>query len=402
MSVFSSAPRIPPDAIFALTAEYVADSFPQKVNLGQGAYRDNHAQPWILPSVEKAREIVHQGLQHEYLPILGLASFRERAAELALGKEAYSKKQKQLATCHSISGIGALHLAARILRSCLSPLPKVYIPEPTWSNHNLVFSTLGFECHTFQYYDSKTKSLDIESYRSMLNTVESGSIIILHACAHNPTGLDPSPEQWMEIGKIMKERGLFPVFDSAYLGFNSGDVDKDAFAIRYFIDELEMEAAVCLSFAKNMGLYGERVGCLVLATSTEEVALNSQSLLESHQRSEISNPPAYGAKIASAILSDDGLRNMWFEDLRTMSGRIQSMRETLYQGLIRNSAPGNWDHLLRQSGMFGFLGLSPAVVKELKDKYHIYMAANSRISIAGLNPDNVEYVAESMARVLKE
>ncbi|KAF9890613.1 hypothetical protein FE257_005744 [Aspergillus nanangensis] len=400
-SVFATAPNIPADAIFALTAEYVADEFPDKVNLGQGAYRDETGQPWVTTSVARSREIITtQGLLHEYLPILGLPEFRHRAAELALGREIHAARQSQLATCQTLSGTGALHLAGQIIKSCQSSLPKVYIPEPTWSNHHLIFSTLGYQCHEFQYYDPSTRALDFSSYLFMLNSVDPGSIVILHACAHNPTGLDPTPQQWKEIGGIMKRRQLFPLFDAAYLGFNSGDFEQDAFALRYFIHDLEMESAVCLSFAKNMGLYGERVGCLVLATSTAVVARNSQSVLESIQRSEISNPPAFGARVAATILGDNDLRKLWFQDMKTMSSRIQSMRRLLYDYLVKHNTPGNWNHILEQSGMFGFLGLAPEIVVELKDKYHIYMAANSRISIAGLNAGNVEYVARSIATVL--
>ncbi|KAL3490553.1 pyridoxal phosphate-dependent transferase [Aspergillus germanicus] len=404
MSLFASAPHIPADAIFALTAEYVADPSLQKVNLGQGTYRDDNGQPWVLPAVSEARRILmeERGLQHEYLPILGLPGLRAKTAELVFG-DGYAGVKDKLATSQTISGTGSLHLAGQALKYIYtqqsSPLPTVYIPEPTWSNHHLLFSSLGFECRTFQYYDASTKTLDITSYLSTLRSAEPGSVIILHACAHNPTGLDPSIEQWKEIGSIVKERKLFPLFDAAYLGFNSGDYDKDAWAVRYFVLELGLEAAVCLSFAKNMGLYGERVGALILATPDEKSGTNTQSVLESLQRSVISNPPAFGARIAETVLSDDKLRGIWFEDLKTMSGRIQEMRRVLYEGLTRYSS-GNWDHLIRQSGMFGFLGLSPNVVRILKDEYHIYMAGNSRVSIAGLNTKNVDYVARSIAEVL--
>ncbi|KAE8147855.1 pyridoxal phosphate-dependent transferase [Aspergillus avenaceus] len=402
-SFFATAPYIPPDAIFALTAEYNADSCPQKVNLGQGTYRDENGQPWVLPSVQKARDtLLSQGLYHEYLPILGLESFRNEAAKVALGAELYGKQRAKLAICQSLSGTGALHLAGLLLRSCRSPLPRVYVPSPTWSNHIQVFSSLGFQCESFKYYDEQKKTLDIESYLATLRAAEPGSIVILHACAHNPTGCDPSREQWKQIGAIMKERSLFPLFDAAYLGFNSGSVDDDAFAMRYVVDELQMEAGVCMSFAKNMGLYGERVGCLFFATGSEKTAKNTQSVLEMLQRSEVSNPPAYGARIASAILSSDDLRDMWYADLTTMSGRIRSMRRALYDALIKYGAHGSWEPLIRQSGMFGFLGLSPYVVNKLKEKYHVYMASNSRISIAGLNPSNVDYVARSIAECLDE
>lgn len=163
----------------------------------------------------------------------------------------------KIATCQTLSGTGSLHLAGLLIRSCQKPsLPKVYITTPTWANHHHIFSSLGFPCQSFRYYDPDTKTLDLATYLSTLNSAEPGSIIILHACAHNPTGLDPSPEEWKEIGRIMKERNLFPLFDAAYLGFNSGDFNKDAFAIRYFVNDLDMEVAICLSFAKNMGLYG--------------------------------------------------------------------------------------------------------------------------------------------------
>ncbi|KAJ5693026.1 pyridoxal phosphate-dependent transferase [Penicillium macrosclerotiorum] len=402
-SVFDTAPFIPADAIFALTAKYISDPFSDKVNLGQGTYRDEKGNPWVLPSVQRSREILlAEGLYHEYLPILGLQDFREEATKLALGIDIYRKRKLKLATCQSLSGTGALHLAGLLLRTCRKPLPKVYIPTPTWSNHTQVFESLGFQCESFKYYDEGKKNLDIDSYCSALRNAKPNSIVIIHACAHNPTGFDPSKEQWATIGEIMKQNNLFPVFDAAYLGFNSGNVDEDAFAIRYFIEELDMEAAVCLSFAKNMGLYGERTGCIFVKTSNEKAATNTQSVLEMLQRSEVSNPPAYGAKIAATVLKNHSLREAWYADLDTMSGRIRSMRMALYKALIENGAAGSWDHLIRQSGMFGFLGLSPNVVRKLREDYHVYMADNSRISIAGLNPGNIDYVARSIASVLKE
>ncbi|RAL03293.1 aromatic-amino-acid aminotransferase [Aspergillus ibericus CBS 121593] len=401
-SFFDSATYIPPDAIFALTAEYNTDTSPNKVNLGQGTYRDENGQPWVLPSVQKSREILlTQGLNHEYLPILGLQSFRDNATLMALGPDLYEKVQSRLSTCQALSGTGSLHTAGLLLRSCHSPPPKIYIPSPTWSNHHQVFSSLGFPCESFTYYDSSHKDLNIESYISALKTATPGSVVILHACAHNPTGCDPTKQQWIQLGQIIKERGLFPLFDAAYLGFNSGNVDDDAFAIRYFVGELGLEVAVCLSFAKNMGLYGERTGCLFLVTRSKETAVNAQSTLEMLQRSEVSNPPAYGAKIAATILSSRELKDLWYKDLETMSGRIRAMRVALYNSLNDYGAPGNWDHLVRQSGMFGFLGLEPDVVLKLKEEYHIYMAGNSRVSIAGLNETNVEYVARSIAECLK-
>ncbi|KAK5023282.1 Aspartate aminotransferase, cytoplasmic [Exophiala sideris] len=199
----------------------------------------------------------------------------------------------------------------------------------------------------------------------------------------------------------MKEKDLFPLFDAAYLGFKSGNIEEDAFAIRHFVNDLGMEAAIAISFAKNMGLYGERVGCTMFVTKSEEIALNVESVMEKVQRSEISNPPAFGAKIAAEILSDPRLRKLWYADLQTMSSRIAKMRANLYASLVEYGAPGVWDHIIQQSGMFAFVGLSPKTVIELRERYHIYMADNSRISIAGLTDANVAYVARAIAECLR-
>ncbi|KAI4725548.1 aromatic-amino-acid aminotransferase [Aureobasidium sp. EXF-10728] len=359
-SWFADTESIPPDAIFALTALYNEDSSPLKVNLGQGTYRDDAGKPWVLPAVQKARtQLYDGGLNHEYLPILGLKEFRERAARVALGPY-FATCSERLSICQSLSGTGGLHLTGLLLKACRSPSTKIYIPDPTWSNHHQVFETLGFQCKAFSYYDYNKKALNIDSYMTALQSAEPGSVVILHACAHNPTGCDPSKEQWRNLGKIMKERRLFPLFDAAYLGFNSGNLDEDAFAIRYFVGDLKMEVAVCMSFAKNMGLYvnlgaeqvaytilGERVGCVVIVSDSPAVAARTQSTLEMIQRSEVSqgsiftsgwhkvsNPPAFGSKIASTILGSEELKRAWYDDLNTMSGRIREMREKLFDELI--------------------------------------------------------------------
>ncbi|TIA11668.1 aromatic-amino-acid aminotransferase [Aureobasidium pullulans] len=345
-SVFANAPLIPADEMFALAADFKLDQHQNKVNLGPGSDKDENGQPWILPSVAMSRRIIaEQGLYHEYLPILGSPEFRTEVAKLVLGDTGYQVKESKIASGQTISGTGALHMAGLFLKRFSSLSNDVYIS----------------------------------------------------ACAYNPTGCDPSREQWREIAGLIKARGLFPLFDAAYLGFNSGNIDDDAFAIRHFINDLGLEAIVSVSFAKNMG---ERVGCLLLVSSTEEAAKNSQSALESLTRIEFSNPPAYGARIAATILQDTELVAQWHKDLVTMSSRIADIRGALYQSLSKQTEQ-DWTHIIRQSGMFGFLGLSPVVVRRLRDGYHIYMAESSRISIAGLNPGNVEYVASCIVRCLQ-
>ncbi|THV72209.1 aromatic-amino-acid aminotransferase, partial [Aureobasidium pullulans] len=297
-SVFANAPLIPADEMFALAADFKLDQHPNKVNLGPGSYKDENGQPWILPSVAVSRRIIaEQGLYHEYLPILGSPEFRTEVAKLVLGDTGYQVKESKIASGQTISGTGALHMAGLFVKRFSRLSNDVYISDPTWMNHHGVFKSLGFNCLKYRYYDAETKTLAYESIIQTLESATSGSIVVLHACAHNPTGC------------------LFPLFDAAYLGFNSGRIDDDAFAIRHFINDLGMEAIVSVSFAKNMG---ERVGCLLLVSSTEEAVKNSQSALESLTRIEFSNPPAYGARIAATILQDKELVAQWHKDLVTM------------------------------------------------------------------------------------
>ncbi|TVY35081.1 Aspartate aminotransferase, cytoplasmic [Lachnellula occidentalis] len=391
-SFFENAQYIPVDAIFQVTKDFLADPDPRKVNLGPGTYRDEKGQPWILPSVRMATTLVSD-CGHEYLPIAGSKVFREEGVQLVFnGTKPFS--EGRIASCQGLSGTGALYLAGQVLRK-VDPSPKaVYITDPTWPNHDLLFSSMGFDVKYLPYY--KDKSFDFEGYMSVLVTAPPGSIIILHSCAHNPTGCDPSKEQWKKIASVIQERHLFPIFDSAYLGFNSGSVNDDTWAIKYFVDELGLEASICLSFAKSMGLYGERIGLVTFVTKSLSQVDTMNSILENAQRATVSTPPKYGAEIAAAVLSTPDISEQWSKDLITMSTRIKSMREKFYEELVRLDTPGDWSHMIKQTGMFGFTGISPAQITHLQAKYHIYMANTSRISIAGLNDGNFEYVAAAI------
>jgi aspartate aminotransferase, cytoplasmic len=263
-----------------------------------------------------------------------------------------------------LSGTGALLLAGLALNQANSGITTVYITEPTWSNHDLLFSRLGFEVKKLPYY--KDGSFDFDNYISALGKADSKSAVVLHACAHNPTGCDPTRDQWKKIASIIKTNGIFPIFDSAYLGFNSGSVDEDAWSIRHITEELGLEACVCLSFAKNMGLYGERVGLTAFVTSSPEDAITMSSILANVQRATISNPPAYGAKIAATVLGTPALKEQWAKDLVTMSSRIKSMRQKLYEELVQLQTPGDWTHIINQTGMFGYTGISEAQVVYLE------------------------------------
>ncbi|KAJ0417801.1 PLP-dependent transferase [Aspergillus carlsbadensis] len=404
-SLFSKVPYTPPDAIFELTKTYNADLSPQKVNLGQGTYKDENGQPWILPAVAAAKEKI-RGANHEYLPILGLPEFRARAVELLFGGDADVIRQGRVASCQALSGTGALHTAGTMLyratQTSGGTVPTVYITNPSWSNHRQVFESIGFPVREFNYTTVDNSGVDMESITETLSQAPPHSIFVFHASAHNPSGWDPTVEQWKAIGKIVKERTLFPIFDAAYLGMTSGDFNTDAWALRYFINELNLEAAVCLSFAKSMGLYGERIGLCAFVTASRTTAAAVESTLAQLIRVEISNPPAFGARVVAAVLGDVGLREEWNVNLRTMSARIRGMRGALYEGLVEFGTPGEWRSITEQKGMFCILGLSLEEVLHLRGKYHIYMADSSRVSIAGLNPGNVRYVAECIDKTVRE
>nr|CAG8480409.1 12728_t:CDS:10 [Entrophospora candida] len=348
-SIFQEVPLAPPDVIFNLTASYNADTDTQKVNLGVGAYRDDNGKPWILPVVKKAEQIIinNSTLNHEYLPITGLKPFKEAAVRLILGENSPAIKENRIVSVQTISGTGANHLA----------------------NHKPIFNTIGLDVGDYVYYNPSTIGLDIDGLLQSLKSAQDGSIILLHACAHNPTGVDPTQEQWILIADVMESKGHFPFFDCAYQGFASGDLDKDAWAVRYFI-ERGFELLICQSFAKNFGLYGQRAGCLTFVLKNADAAARVESQLAKLQRAEISNPPIHGARIVNTVLNDPALYTEWTENLKTMSYRIQEMRK-------------------------------PQHVKVLKEKYHIYLVDNGRISMAGLNSSNVDYFAQAVDDVVR-
>ncbi|ROW02404.1 hypothetical protein VMCG_06074 [Cytospora schulzeri] len=393
-SLFEAAEFLQPDAIFDVLRRYGLDTFADKVNVSAGAYRDEQGKPWFLPSVLMAEKKIAGG-DHEYLPMMGMRAFRDAVYNMLL-HDTKALAEGRLAGVQSLSGTGALLLAGMALKKAKTGIKNVYLTDPTWPNHALLFETMGFNVKWLPYYDPKTCSLDYDAYIGAIRAVEPHSAVVLHSCAHNPTGCDPSREQWQEIGGVFQSQGIFPIFDAAYLGFNAGSVDEDAWAIRHFVEDLGLELAICTSFSKNMGLYGERVGTVTFVTATSEAAVTVESILDSSQRATISTPPLYGARIAEAVLNTPEIRKQWAEDLVTMSGRIMSMRMKLFEELTRLGTPGDWSHIVKQSGMFGFLGLTPAQVKHLEKEYHVYMASSSRISIAGLNEGNVEYFAKAL------
>ncbi|KAF8856349.1 hypothetical protein BDZ45DRAFT_675580 [Acephala macrosclerotiorum] len=386
---------------------YRSDSFDKKVDLGIGAYRDDNAKPWVLPVVHKADELLRNdpSLNHEYLPIAGLATFTAAAAKLILGADSSALSEKRTSSTQAISGTGALHLGALFLSKFYPGHPTVYFSNPTWANHHQIFSNVSMPIASYPYFSKSTKGLDFEGMKNAISEAPEHSIIVLHACAHNPTGVDPTQSQWKELAVLLREKNHFPFFDCAYQGFASGDLAKDAWAVRYFVEQ-GFELCIAQSFAKNFGLYGERAGCFHFVTGPGADAQSTIGRIASQlailQRSEISNPPAYGARIASLVMNDPELFKEWEQNLKTMSGRIIDMRKSLRSKLEEMGTPGTWNHITDQIGMFSFTGLTEAQVLKLREVAHVYMTKNGRISMAGLNTHNIDYFAKAVDKVVRE
>jgi len=401
MSLFSEIQSAPPVEVFKLTADYNADPAESKVSLGVGAYRDEAGKPWVLPVVKKAELVLAQEteanvINHEYFPVLGMASFSQLATQLILGKGCPAIEEGRAFGVQSLSGTGCLRVGAEFLRRQLNA-SVVLLSEPTWGNHNLIFKHSGYaEIKKYRYWNGAKCELDIDGMLEDLKAAPAGAVVVLHACAHNPTGIDPTKEQWKTIADVVEANKLVPFFDSAYQGFASGDLDADAWAVRYFVNDRKMEILCSQSFAKNFGLYNERPGNLVFVVNNKDVVAPVKSQLTLVARGMYSNPPAHGVRIIEKVLSSPELYQEWTENVKTMASRILNMRTELRSTLERLNTPGTWHHVTDQIGMFSFTGMTPEMVDYLVKEKHIYLLKNGRISVAGLTPSNVNYVAESM------
>ncbi|XP_041455672.1 aspartate aminotransferase, mitochondrial-like [Lytechinus variegatus] len=391
----------PPDPILGVTEAFKRDTNPNKINLGVGAYRDDEGKPFILQSVKQAEEKVRgMNLDKEYLPITGLADFAKGAAKLAFGQDNPLLAEGRNVTVQTISGTGSLRVGANFLRKFFPGNQVVYLPSPSWGNHTPIFKHAGLDVASYRYYDKATCGFDAAGAMEDISKIPENSIILFHACAHNPTGVDPRQEQWKELSQIVKDRKLFPFFDMAYQGFASGSLDTDAWPVRYFMDEGH-SLVLSQSFAKNMGLYGERVGGFTVLCSSAEEAKRVESQIKILIRPMYSNPPLNGARIASTILNTPDLYDLWLGELRLMSGRIISMREQLVANLKKEGSTKNWQHITDQIGMFCFTGLKPDQVERMTKEFSIYLTKDGRISVAGVSSKNNAYLAHAMHAVTK-
>ncbi|KAF7521266.1 hypothetical protein G7054_g12497 [Neopestalotiopsis clavispora] len=345
------------DEPFEVNKSFHQDSDPRKVNLSIGVYRSERGEPWPLPSVQKAEEYVHQEKnpsRHEYGAITGDEEFLHAARQLIFGLQGLAdpRDASRVTSVQTISGTGANHLSAMFIARRFQP-GTVWLPEPTWSNHYTIWDFSGVKCQAYPYYDLSTQSLDfVNMIGTLLSKAQRGDTIVFHACAHNPTGMDPTKDQWKEIAKTCQRLGLIVVFDAAYQGFATGDVETDAWAIRHFFSqEPTMTMCIAQSFSKNFGLYGQRVGAchVVLGGSSDGNKRSVRSDLAYLVRAEYSMAPSWGSSIVKLVLCDKELNQEWKRDLLFMHQRIQAMRIALYSRLIELCTPGSWEHILSQA-----------------------------------------------------
>jgi len=391
----------PPDAILGVTEAFKRDTNPKKMNLGVGAYRDDAGKPFVLPSVKAAeKKIFEANLNHEYAPIGGEAIFSKLSANLAFGEGNDVVANGLNVSVQGISGTGSLRIGANVLAKWFPGNKTVYLPKPSWGNHTPIFKHAGMDVQGYRYYDPKTCGFDFQGACDDIAKIPEKSVILLHACAHNPTGVDPKPEQWKELSQIIKKRNLYVFFDMAYQGFASGDVDHDAFAVRQFLKDGHN---ICLSqsYAKNMGLYGERAGAFTIVCADKDEAARVMSQVKIIIRPMYSNPPVHGARIVTEILTDPALKKQWLGDVKLMADRIITMRQKLQDGLKREGSSLNWQHITDQIGMFCFTGMKPDQVEKLTKDFSVYLTKDGRISMAGISSSNVDYLAHAMHSVTK-
>lgn len=392
-------PQGAPDAILGIAQAFRESTEAGKVNLAVGAYRDDGGVPFVLPSVREAEQrILARGEKKEYAPIDGLPAFKKMALQFAYGEECAALADGRIAGVQTLSGTGACRIAGEFYARFLPAGTAVYVSDPTWGNHIPIMQLAGLEVRRYRYLNRKSNSLDLEGYLADIADAPSGSVFLLHACAHNPTGVDPSAEQWRQISDAILAKGHHVLMDCAYQGFASGDAEADALAIRTFLDAGH-SLLLAQSFAKNFGLYGERVGTLSVACADAGQAAKVLSQLKLIIRPMYSSPPIHGALIVSEVLGDEPLRTQYYAECAAMAERIGAMRKTLRTELEAAGSTHDWSHVTDQIGMFAFTGMDAGMCDELTATHHIFLTRDGRISVAGLNADNVAYVAKAIHEV---
>ena len=397
-TLFAAVEMAPRDPILGLNEQFNADPNPAKVNLGVGVYYDENGKlPLLKCVVAGEKRLVEAAKPRGYLPIDGIAVYDKAVQGLVFGAGHEAVTSGRVATVQALGGTGALKIGADFLKK-LNPGAKVLISDPSWENHRALFTSAGFAVESYPYYDAAARGIDFGAMLAALDAAAPGTIVVLHACCHNPTGYDISPAQWAQVIAVLKARDLVPFLDMAYQGFGQGIAEDGAVIAEFLASGLEF--LVATSFSKSFSLYGERVGALSVVCTSQEEAARVLSQLKIVIRTNYSNPPTFGAQIVATVLTTPALRDQWEHELAGMRVRIKSMRQLLVAKLQAAGVKDDLSFITRQQGMFSYSGLTAAQMQRLRAEFGIYGVDSGRICVAALNEHNIDAVAHAMAAVV--
>ena len=395
--MFDQLERLPPDPILGVTAAFRRDTSPLKVDLGVGVYRDDVGNTPVPGAVREAeRELIANQTTKTYVGPAGNLEFNDRIIALALGPLA-PKLAGRIATIQTVGGCGALRIGAEVVRVS-RPETVVYVSDPTWANHEPLVGTCGLRLERYPYYDTARRDVDFDAMHDCVSRLPAGSVVLLHACCHNPTGADLVPAQWQALAEVIEQRGLVPFIDLAYQGFGD-DLEADVVGLRIIADRVP-EMLLAVSCSKNFGLYRERAGALAVVSRNAAVAEAVATQQARLARRMYSMPPDHGAAVAARVLGDANLFQQWRQEVATMVGRMKSLRALLASRLAARRPHDDFGWLTRHRGMFSLLGLGDAAIATLRDVHHVYVPPDGRMNVAGISESNVDYVADAVAQLL--
>ncbi|AKL39990.1 MULTISPECIES: amino acid aminotransferase [Serratia] len=396
--MFEKITAAPADPILGLTDIFRADARPNKINLGIGVYKDETGKTPVLTSVKKAEQyLLENETTKNYLGIEGIPAFASCTQELLFGKESPIVADRRARTAQTPGGTGGLRVAADFIANQTSA-KRIWISNPSWPNHKNVFSAVGLEVLEYAYYDAANHALDFDGLLNSLKQAQAGDVVLFHGCCHNPTGIDPTAEQWAQLAELSVANGWLPLFDFAYQGFANG-LEEDAQGLRIFAAK-HKELIVASSYSKNFGLYNERVGACTIVAADAETADRAFSQVKAAIRANYSNPPSHGAAVVATILGNDALRAMWEQELTDMRQRIHRMRQLFVNTLQEKGAQQDFSFIIQQNGMFSFSGLTKEQVLRLREEFGVYAVNSGRVNVAGMTPDNMAPLCEAIVAVL--
>jgi aromatic-amino-acid transaminase len=397
MSLFDTVEMAPRDPILGLNEQFATDPNPNKVNLGVGVYYDDQGKLPLLECVAEAERLMMAAPKARgYLPIDGIAAYDAAVQALVFGADSDAVKGKRVATVQALGGTGGLKIGADFLKK-VKPAAKVLISDPSWENHRALFTNAGFQVESYPYYDAQARGVNAAGMLAALHAAPAGTIVVLHACCHNPTGYDLTPQQWTQVVQAVKERGLVAFLDMAYQGFGDG-IAEDGAVVQQFLGA-GIDFFVSTSFSKSFSLYGERVGALSVVCASADEAARVLSQLKIVIRTNYSNPPTHGAQVVATVLTTPALRRRWEEELAGMRQRIRQMRVALVDKLKAAGVKQDMSFIARQKGMFSYSGLSKEQMQRLRSEFGIYGVDTGRICVAALNHRNIDAVVAAIAKV---